>query len=86
MERKAACDPAEMLISLYVAVFVSPLHHISALTGHGTLVEAFETICVTVINAIYKLLVAFGNTVFIWIFGTMFLHIFILLYPGLGKK
>ena len=56
------------------------------LTGGGTFVEAFETICTAVVNAINKFLVAFGYTILFRIFGTMFLHIFILLYPVLGKN
>lgn len=81
MYRDVLCEnPAGMFISFYEYWSVSPL------TGGGTFVEAFETICATVLNAIDKLLVAFGDTVFLRIFGTLFLHIFILLYPGLEKK
>lgn len=70
----AACEnPAGIQISFYEYLSVS------ALTGRRTFVESFETIRTTVFNAIDERLVTFGYTVFFRLFGTMYLHIFILL-------
>lgn|GEM_PF-3520130 len=84
LDRDAVCEnPAGMLNCFYEYLCVSPLHVSSALTGGGTFVEDFETVCTTAFNAVDERLVAFGYTVFFRILGTMVSHILILLDQGL---